>query len=429
MFPHDAGPFHGIPELSSLCPRFRFQRDCLIKLLTFTTLYPDSTRPTHGIFVENRLRHLVAAGKVASRVVAPVPWFPLKRSIFGSYTKYASVPRKEVWHGIDVEHPRYPLVPKIGMTAAPWLMAAALKLVLSRIIEDGYDFDIIDAHYFYPDGVAAVMLGRALDKPVVITARGTDLNLIPRYYFPRRMIQRAARDCAAIITVCQALKSKLTQLGVADTKVTVLRNGVDLTLFMPPTDRQTLRKRLELTNKTLLSVGNLVPLKGHDISIASLRHLPGHSLMIAGEGPEREKLQKLAARIGVGERVRFLGRVKHEGLPEYYGAADALVLASSREGWANVLLESLACGTPVIATGTGGSPEIISTPEAGVLIDDRSDQGLSQGVELLFSSYPDRTATRNFAEQFSWDATTAGQERLFAQVLASRSVDAVCTNH
>ena len=395
-----------------------------LKLLTFTTLYPDSIRHTHGIFVESRLRHLLAGGKVESRVVAPVPWFPLKHSIFGSYAKLARVPRREVWHGIDVDHPRYPLIPKVGMTAAPWLMAAALKPMLVRIVETGYDFDIIDAHYFYPDGVAAVMLGRALGKPVVVTARGTDLNLIPRHHFPRRMIQWAARRCAAIITVCRALKDTLVQLGIPAHKVTVLRNGVDLALFKPPQDRHAVRDRLGVTGQTLLSVGGLIPRKGHDLVIRSLACLPGFRLAIAGGGAEEGKLRRLTDSLGLRERVTFLGTLSHEALARYYGAADALVLASSREGWANVLLESMACGTPVAATRIWGTPEIVTVPEAGVLIDDRSTRGLSEGIVRLFACYPDRAATRRFAEQFSWDPTTEGQEKLFAEVLACPIHDA-----
>jgi teichuronic acid biosynthesis glycosyltransferase TuaC len=389
-----------------------------MKILTFTTLYPDASRPAHGIFVENRLRRLISHGKVQSRVVAPVPWFPGKSAAWGSYAKYARVPTFEVRHGIEIEHPRYPLIPKVGMTVAPWLMAVALKRRISKVIEQGYDFDVIDAHYFYPDGVAAIILGKSLGKPVVITARGTDINLISEYCLPRRMIQWAARRAAGLITVCQALKDRLTQLGIDDKKIMVLRNGVDLELFKPSLDRTAVGCRLAAGEKMLLSVGALVPLKGHDLVIRALASLPGYKLFIAGEGPGHEDLQQLAASLSLTERVVFLGRVGHEELPRYYGAANALVLASSREGWPNVLLEALACGTPVVATSIGGIPEIITKPEAGVLVRERTADAVAAGLIELFSACPDRSATRRFAEQFSWDDTTAGQERLFASVVA-----------
>jgi teichuronic acid biosynthesis glycosyltransferase TuaC len=162
-----------------------------IRIITFTTLYPNAARPGHGIFVENRLRHLVASGRVMSRVLAPVPWFPRALTRFsGAYAGYAAVPFAEQRQGLSIIHPRFPTVPKIGMTAAPTLLFARSLWALRSLRAESGDFDLIDAHYFYPDGVAAVMLGKAMCKPVVITARGTDINLIPRYRLPRSMIAK-----------------------------------------------------------------------------------------------------------------------------------------------------------------------------------------------------------------------------------------------
>src|SRR5688572_15378770 len=125
-----------------------------MKLLTFSTLYPNAARPIHGIFVETRLRELLASGQVESKVVAPVPWFPIRHAAFGDYARHASVPAEERRHGVEVLHPRYPLIPKLGMTAAPLLLAQAMKPTIRKLLQR-YDFDAIDAHYLYPDGVAA----------------------------------------------------------------------------------------------------------------------------------------------------------------------------------------------------------------------------------------------------------------------------------
>jgi glycosyltransferase involved in cell wall biosynthesis len=387
-----------------------------MRLLTFTTLYPNAVRPHHGIFVEQRLRQLRAAGGVALEVVAPVPWFPFSSGAFGRYAEFARVPYAEDRHGIQVRHPRYLLLPKVGMTLAPYTLAAAGLRSIGRLIREGYGFDAIDAHYFYPDGVAAAMIARRLRKPLVITARGTDINLVPRYRMPRRQIRWAAQGASAIITVCDALKTALAGLGVPEEKITVLRNGVDLRLFRPA-DREAERRRLGLNGTTLLSVGHLTARKGHDIVIRALVELPAVQLLIAGIGEEEAALRRLADSLGIAARVRFLGAVPQEQLRSYYGAADALVLASSREGWANVLLESMACGTPVIATDVWGTPEVVAAPEAGVLMRERSPRALVEAYERLFAAYPDRVATRRYAERFSWDATTAGQQALFARVL------------
>jgi teichuronic acid biosynthesis glycosyltransferase TuaC len=387
-----------------------------MKLLTFSTLFPNAERPNHGIFVETRLRHLVASGEAVSRVVAPVPWFPFHHPRFGQYARFARVPSEETRFNINVAHPRYALLPKMGMTVAPLLMAHAMKPVIGRIIDAGYDFDLIDAHYFYPDGVAAAMLGRYFNKPVVITARGTDITFIPQYRLPRKMIQWAARQAAGIVTVCEALKNEICTLGIDPNRIVALRNGVDLNLFQP-VDRQATRRKLQLRQFTLLSVGNLVPVKGHDLIIAALPMLEDVCLMIAGSGPEQQRLQALAVQLGVADRVKFLGSLPQAELRNFYGAADALVLASSREGWANVLLESMACGTPVVASNVWGTPEVVASADAGVLMQERTATGIAMAIRALRAKYPERTATRRYAERFSWDETTAGQVKLFRSII------------
>jgi glycosyltransferase involved in cell wall biosynthesis len=388
-----------------------------LRLLTFSTLFPHAARPNHGIFVENRLRHLVGSGEAVSTVVAPVPWFPFRAQRFGEWALHAAAPAVETRHGLEVLHPRFPVIPKVGMSAAPWLLYRAMVPVVSRLLAGGRRFDAIDAHYVYPDGVAAVWLGKRFGLPVVMTARGTDVNLIPRYPRPRRLIQGAIRDCAAMIAVSGALKQALVDLGAPDGKVTVLRNGVETDLFRPPVDREAARAALGVSGRVLISVGGLIERKGHHRTIEAMRSLDSdYSLVIVGEGPERARLEGLVAQWGLGERVRLLGPRPHRELPDLYGAADASVLASSREGWANVLLESMACGTPVVAADIWGNPEVVREPAAGVIYEPNTPAGVAEGVRRLFAALPPREATRAYAEPFSWDETTRGQLAIFRRV-------------
>ena len=393
-----------------------------LRILTFTTLYPNAAQPTHGVFVENRIRHLHLSGAADIRVVAPVPYFPSKADRFGAYAKFAQAPLKEQRHGLHIDHPRYLLLPKISMLAAPLSLYVAGRRALARAQRKGCDFDLIDAHYFYPDGVAAMMLGRVFRRPVVITARGTDVNLIPRYRLPRRMILWAAQNAAALITVSAALKDALVELGVAPEKVHVLRNGVDLKLFSPQ-DRAATRAAFGARRITLLSVGHLIKRKGHDLIIEALPLLPDCDLLIAGDGEERAALAALVARLGLEDRVRFLGRLAHEELPQVYSAADILVLASDREGWPNVLLEAMACGTPAVASRVWGNPEVVASPDAGELFDERRPEAIAAAVTRLLARNPSREATRRYAEYFSWDATTQGQLKLFKQIIEHREDD------
>lgn len=389
-----------------------------VRLLTFTTLYPSAARPTHGVFVENRLRHLVAGGEAESTVLAPVPWFPLRSARFGEWARYAATPEREERHGLEVLHPRYAVIPRVGMSAAPFLLYRAARAALESLLATGFEFDVIDAHYLYPDGVAAVWLGRRFNKPVVVTARGSDISLLPRYAVPRRLVQGAIAAAEALISVSGGLRDGLVALGAPAEKVTVLRNGVDLRTFHPLQDRGAARSELGLGDKpVLLSVGQLIERKGHRVIIEALRLLPDHTLLVAGEGPEHGTLQGLAKRLGVDRRVRFMGPQPHARLPFYYAAADALVLASSREGWANVLLESMACGTPVVASPAWGSREAVRSPEAGLVLDETTPEAVADGVRRLLSAPPARAATRAYAERFSWDDTTAGQLAVFRRAL------------
>ena len=234
----------------------------VIKTLLFSSLYPSAVRPIHGIFVETRLRELVKTGLVQTKVVAPVPWFPFKGERFGDYGLFAATPRFEHRNGLDVHHPRYFLPPKVGMNIAPHTMAMAAMPVVKKLMRDGVDFDLIDAHYYYPDGVAAGIIAKKLGKPFVVTANGTDLNLIPEYSYPRQLILQTAQAASGSIGVCKALMDSLQALGADATKLHTLRNGVDLHRFVPE-PRAAARQKLGLPadGKLLLSVGHLIGAK------------------------------------------------------------------------------------------------------------------------------------------------------------------------
>jgi glycosyltransferase involved in cell wall biosynthesis len=388
----------------------------MIRTLTFTTLFPNGAQPVKGIFVANRLSHLLATGEVATQVVAPVPWFPFTAARFGTYAKFAAVPAAERRLDSPVLHPRYALIPKASMALAPALLYAGARRTVAAIRRGGFDFDLIDAHYFYPDGVAAILLGKELGKPVVITARGSDVNQIADFRLPRQMIRWAAREAAGVITVCQALKDRLCEIGASPDTIHVLRNGVDLALFRPQ-DRATLRAAHGLSGKVVLSVGYLIERKGHHLVIRSIAEMPDVTLLIAGTGPERDALAALAASLGIAERVRLLGEVAPARLAEIYAAADLLVLASASEGWANVLLEAMACGTPVVASDVGGTAEVVTERAAGLLVENCHVAEIGAAIADLLANPPDRAATRAYAERFSWDDTTAGQLALFRSIL------------
>lgn len=389
-----------------------------IRLLTFSTLYPSSVRPGHGIFVETRLRELLVSGEIEVRVVAPVPWFFSTDPRYGEYARMARIPKRETHRGIDILHPRYFLPPKVGMNIAPFTLAMGAIPAVQRLLAEGYDFDVIDAHYYYPDGVAAALLARHFNKPFVVTARGSDINLIATHAIPRRLMRWTSSRAAASIGVSQALVQAMEKIGMPTSRLMMMPNGVDLEQFYIQS-RDVMRTELGWTAiPTLLSVGNLVENKGHHLAIEALAGLPEFQLVIAGEGPERSSLERLAGRIDVTSRLKFLGRVDQKQLAKCYSAADILVLPSSREGWPNVLLESMACGTPVVATRVGGVPEIVTSPNAGRLMPERTVADVVAAVSDLWANLPSREMVRSHAKGSSWKSTTDSQLDLFSRIVS-----------
>lgn len=400
----------------------------MVRVLTFTTLFPNAEQPNHGVFVENRLRHTLALGGIESTVLAPVAYFPFASPLFGRYARYARVPKEETRSSLRVLHPRYPVLPKLPALTPKFLYRSARGAV-HRLARQGIGFDVIDAHYFYPDGVAAAHLACEFGLPLVITGRGTDLTLIPQNAGARREILWAADQAAALVTVCQSLKDRLVELGVAESRVRVMRNGIDLDLFTPR-GRATARARLGLKSFTLLSVGSLIARKGHSLILGALPMLCDCTLLIAGSGPLEHELERKAAQLGVASRVTMLGEVPHGQLAEIYAAADLLVLASSREGWANVLLESMACGTPVVASNVDGTTEVVRSEAAGRLFEARTPQAIAGAIRAVRASPPDRALTRRYAEQFGWEPTARANRELLIELgrakTASSSVNQEC---
>ncbi|WP_027708423.1 glycosyltransferase family 4 protein [Zooshikella ganghwensis] len=390
-----------------------------MNILVFSTLYPNCIQYRHGIFVATRMRKFAELTAHNVTVVAPVPWFPSSNPRFGRYSELNQVPEEEEVNGIKVYHPRYPVLPKVGMSIAPTLMYWSLRKFMANLLKM-QPFDLIDAHYFYPDGVVAVALGRYLNRPVVVSARGQDISLIPNYTLPRYQIVRAANQACQLVSVAKPLKHRMEEMGVT-TPIHLLQNGVDLELFKPAADRERLRQALGLDGLTLLSVGNAIELKGHHLVIEALTELPEAKLVVIGEGSERVKYQQLAEQLNVADRVTFTGNIQQGDLVQYYNAADVLILASRREGCPNVVLEAMACGTPVIATDVGAIPDLIAPQVSGYLLPDRSVSSIVALVKQWQANPLAREQVRAHTTQFGWEQVIQSLEQLFLNVLTTYS--------
>ena len=382
-----------------------------MRILLFSSLFPSQAAPQHGVFVAERLRHMVDGG-FESTVVAPVPWFPFKSPRFGRFSAFARTPRHGEVHGVSVAYPRYLSFPGIGVTTAARLMALGSEASARCMLTE--DTIAIDAHYFFPDGVAACRLGESLDRPVVITARGSDINYWPQFAGPRRQILWAAERAAAIVAVSDDLRNKMIDMGMPAEKIVTVRNGVDGSKFKP-IDRE-FRGETAGRTKTVLAVGNLVDEKDHALALSVLERLPEYYLRVAGDGPLRSSLEAAALR-QLGDRVSFLGRLGRSELIAEYNAADVLLLTSLREGLPNVVLEALSCGTPVVSVDVGGVGEVLTEPVAGRLVSDRNPAALARAVEQVTTAANSQKAEiSRFAQRFSWQASIERLRSLYANL-------------
>jgi glycosyltransferase involved in cell wall biosynthesis len=379
-------------------------------LLTLATLFPNARQPRHGIFIANRLAKMRDTGRIDATVVAAVPWFP------GAYREWAAVPRSETILGMPVRHPRYLNVPAMGMRRQPDALARALLEDLRRAGLHADRFDAIDAHYFYPDGVAAARVARALGLPLVVSARGSDINLIGGMRFARQRMLLAAQRAQALIAVSAALAAKMSSLGMPRERIEVLRNGVDTSVFFPVA-RADARQRLGLRSQRawVLGVGNLVREKGFDLLIRAVAKIPDARLLIVGEGPLGRSLRALAHGAAPG-RVEFRDNMTQSDLRFAYAACNVLGLPSLREGWPNVVLESIACGTSVVAAPVGGVPEILAGDAPALMVHARDADAWAAALTQMLARAPSPEDVHRYALAFAWEEVISAQCALYERV-------------
>ena len=376
-----------------------------MKILTFTSLFPNSLQPNYAGFVLQRVSHLAKRRGNHVEVVAPLPYVPgfLKRTAKG---RMASIPSVETIAGLQVHHPRYPLLPKISMPLHALLMYSGCQ-GLVRALHREHQFDCIDAHYVFPDGVAAVLIGRALQIPVSLTARGSDIHTFSRFFTVRPQMRWALRHADAVAAVSSTLARIMLQLEPSLPPAIEIGNGVDTTRFFPE-DRLLARKIIGVDQaaKLIVSVAALKHVKGCDLLVRAAALLkvstPGCKLLFVGDGPELVALRRLAAELSCADVCTFAGPVNHEDLRHYYSAADVSCLPSRNEGCPNVVLESLACGTPVVATRVGAVPEMLADTETGLVVDP-TPESIHQGLRFAMGRQWDRAAVASKANLRSWE--------------------------
>ena len=377
-----------------------------LNILTISTLYPNTLQPYLGSFVRERIRAINKFVNV--KVIAPIPYY--LPTIFNK--KLGKIPEREIDNGLEIYHPRFYKFPRYFKWSDGHLFCWALRNTLSNINRT-YNFDIIDAHVAYPEGFGAVLLARQFKKKVCITVRGHDINIFAKHYYKKHFIKYALRKTDKVISVSDDLKKKVVDLGISSEKVKTIPNGVNLQKFFH-IDPQKARKELHLPleKKILLSIGNIIPLKGFEYLIKATsilrKEFRNIHLIIIGDSNDNNYKAKLSSIISekrINDNIIFKGYVPNNELYKWYNAADLFCLASSSEGWPNVLLESLRCGTPVVASPVGGIPEIIDSNNLGYLVKKRDVESFAMAINKALNKKWDSTNLINYATENSWENT------------------------
>ncbi|MDX9964210.1 glycosyltransferase family 4 protein [Desulfobacter postgatei] len=390
-----------------------------MNILVYTSLFPNHMNPDFGIFIKNRMAAFSRRKGCQIVVVAPVPYCP-RWKFLGKRYKMSQIKKQEYIDGIPVYHPRYFMIPKMSMMLHGLLMFIASIRTVKRI-RKGFLFDLIDAHYIYPDGFAGMLLARLFNTPLVVSARGSDIHRFSRMGMIRLMIQKTLKRAQYRISVCRALEKVMIDLGSPPDTTVVIPNGVDVKRFFPLQTGEA-RQCLSIAEnkKVILSVGALIPLKGHHIVIEAMKEIVERKenvhLYIAGKGDYLLSLENKILELDLKGYVTLLGHVDNAELVKWYSAADVFCLASSREGWANVLMESMACGTPVVATNVWGAPEIITNPEVGILTQ-RTPGAIAASLITALDKEWDRERIKQHVGSRSWDIVAQEVNDVFLRVI------------
>ncbi len=382
------------------------QPDRPLRVLSISTLYPHDLAPNFGVFVERQMQAVAMRGDVDLTLVSPLGLPPFPLSLHRRYRALRDLPEQEQRGKVRVLRPRFRLLPSIGARFKAGAIVRAVLPLASRL-HAREPFDLIDAQFFHPDGLAAVLIAEALKLPVSIKARGADIHHWGHHKATATQVLTAGQRATGLLAVAEGLADEMAALGIPREKIGIHRTGLDADLFRPYNPRMC-RNQLGLPcNSTVLAtVGALIPRKGQRHAIEALADLPDAILLLAGQGEDEAMLRSLADRLGLAERVRFLGAVPHGELPVVLNAADILVLPTASEGLANAWVEALACGTPVVTTPIPGARELITDPAVGRLVP-REGPAIAAAVREILSAPPARETVQAAVAGMSWQANAA----------------------
>ncbi len=371
------------------------------RLLIITNLYPTPWDLQRGTFNFQQFNHLAAHMDI--RVITPISW---RERLQYRHSDMAT-PVRHPLQG-KVVYPWYWYTP--GMLRGTYGLSlwASIRAQCTNWIRD-FDPQLLLSSWAYPEGVAGTMLARHLGIPAFVKVHGSDINVIAQNPSVRRQIQDWGKQVVAVAAVSKDLGRKLQDMGIPRSKIRVTYNGIDHQRFRPLPPEQS-EKKLDLPkSRRILFVGNLKKEKGCvDLLESFIQLSPQHpdlKLYFAGTGTMLPAMEKRCIEAQIVDKVQFLGKVAHADLNDWYNAADVVCLPSYNEGVPNVLLEAMACGTPVVASHVGGIPEIV-TPDTGLLSQPGDIPGLQKTLDTALYKEWNHDKINKHSQQFSWTRNT-----------------------
>ena len=401
----------------------------MIKVICFAEMYPSSVNAYMGSFIHSQNRALMGKG-IEIKVISPVPWIPFPFSLKEQWSKLNRIPRKEVLDGIEVYHPRRPILPKrLAFHLNGFLY---YKCIYQFVIEllHRFDFDLIHAHMALPDGFAGALLTKEIQRPLIITIHGKDTanaqwSTAHRNPRCKAAIFKALMSSSKIVAVSDYVKRSTMEVypSLDSRKIVVIHGGVDLT-------KSQLREKKQSDTMTILSVGPLIPLKGHRYTIDAMKEVvkafPNCRLMIIGEGEEKKKLMRQVAGNELQNYVSILDILPHEQLLKLMSICDIFVLPSWAEGLGIVYLEAMALGLPVIGCKGQGIEDIVSHGETGFLVEPKNSRQLTS---LLLELLRDEGVRRKIGEagqevvlkNYRWGNNAAKHVQLYESLIRKQN--------
>ena len=377
-----------------------------LKILMLTRLYPSQAFPGFGTFSMERAKALAEHADV--RVMVPTPYFPSWLPGREEWKKWASVEREgKLPAEIRVTYPRYVSIPG----SATWFQGVAMAHSVSRELAlnyEGWQPDVIDGHFVFPDGYAAMRLGQAIDAPMVVTCHGSDLRLYPDIPIAGAMTRKTLRSANRIVSVSSDLMRRSIELGCPSERAVFLTNGVDPAKFLVRS-QAVCRMKLGLPadRKIGVYVGYFIDRKDQSLILRALSEIRKQGeqpplVVLVGEGPNRQRLQDEVAHLGLAGDVIMAGQRSHDEVALWMGAADWLLLSSSSEGWATVYFEAMACGRPVITSNVSSAKDAINQPSYGIVVEPRTPEAFATAMMNASRRQFDPQTIRAYAETHSW---------------------------